>query len=492
MARAACYRAPVRRFVLGLGLGLGLVAGLAGAVGPAEASPGEDGLVDGAVFAGVTSPHPGNVTANPAALLRLVPGLHLFVEGGLRLDRIAIDRREVDPATGATSPGARVSDSTLTGGGSAGFALTQANRLVAMAFAWRPDEATIARDATAYQSRGDRARRIDWLTLSGGFQLTGKLYFGLSGTLAGRHQRLQFARDTALEAGSDPLRGIGSDCGGQACGLENPAARETWDVDVAPTSLLSTDNLIYTVGLVFEAAHDLWIGVATERPWLLGALTMAGTARVTAAPRDGGAVHDGLATIAVRLPVVWRLGIRGRIRPGWDAIGELRLRQLDRVGGYDLHTLGGDLAAGDVPEWYPRPRGLSDAFGAWGGIEQVDDGRPVRFGAWLGADDGAVDAAHLSATSPWAAELSGSVGVQLRLSTRWVLQLGTQVRYQLPTSTGASAFDPRARIACVDSGYDRDLPACTPVRDGYGLPTAAGDYRRWSHLATVGLHLEVP
>lgn len=478
----------MRRLVLGLGL----LAGLAREVGPAQASPGEDDLTDGVVFAGITAPHPGNVTANPAALLRLVPGLHLFVHGAARLDRLAIDRQQVDPATGATNPGARVTDSTLGGGGSAGFALTQTDRLVAMAFAWRPDETTIDRDATAYQSRGDRARRIDWLTLAGGFRLTSKVYFGLSGTLAGRHQRLRFARDTALEAGSDPLRGIGSDCGGAACGLENPAARERWDVEVAPTSLLSTDNLVYSVGLVVEAAHDLWIGLATERPWLLGSLTMAGTAVVTAAPRDGGTVRAGLATIAIRLPVVWRLGIRGRIRPGWDALGEVRLRQLDRVGAYDLHTLGGDLAGGDVPEWYPRPRGLSDAFAAWAGLEQVDDGRPVRLGFWLGADDGATDAAHLSATSPWAAELAGSVGVQVRVGPRWVLQFGTQIRYQVPTATGASAFDPRARIACVDSGYDRELPACAPVRDGYGLPTASGDYRRWSHVATVALRIDVP
>jgi hypothetical protein len=475
---------------------LAIVVGLAGAatgltaVRRADGSPGEDDLIDGAVFAGATSPHPGNVTGNPAALLRLTPGVHLFVHGSLRVDDVEIDRQRVAP-DGSTSAGPRVSDSMLSGGGVGGFALAQANRLVALSFGWRPDEDTIARDAAAYQSKGDRGRRIDWLTIAGGFRLTGRLYFGLSGTLAGRRQRLGFARDSALEAGSDPTRGIASDCGGAPCGFENPLAREEWQVDVEPRTILSTDNLVYTVGVLIEARKDLWIGIASERPWQLGPLPMEGRVQVTSAPRDGGVVRTGLAEVAVRLPVVWRLGVRGRIRPGWDAIGELRLRRLSRVGGYDLHTLGGDLHLSDLPEWYPRPRGLTDAYAAWAGLEQLDDGRVARFGAWLGADSGAADARTLSSTSPWGAEVAGSLGLQLRLRTRWVLQLGGQLRYQLPTSTGASAFDPRARVECADSGYDRDLPACAIVRDGFGLPTAAGDYRRWSALASLGLRIEV-
>jgi hypothetical protein len=486
---AACYRPRVRLAALAALAG----AVLAGrpAVRRADASPGEDDLIDGAVFAGATAPHPGNVTGNPAALLRLTPGVHLFVHGSLRVDKVGIDRRTIDPDTGAAGPGPTVDDSVLSGGGVGGFALAQTNRLVALSFAWRPDERTIGRDATAFHSRGDLARRIDWLTIAGGFRLTGKLYLGLSGTLADRRQRLLFARDTALEAGVDPARGVGSDCGGAPCGFEHPAAREEWVIDVEPRTILSTDNLVYTVGVMLEARKDLWIGIATERPWQLGALTMAGAAQVTAAPRDGGAVRRGQADVSVRLPVVWRLGVRGRVLHGWDAIGEVRLRQLERTGVYDVHTLGGDLQAGAVPEWYPRRRGLIDALAAWGGLEQVDDGRVARVGAWLGADSGAADPTTMSATSPWGAELAGAFGLQLRLRGQWVLQLGAQARYQVPTTSGPSAFDPRARLECAASGYDRDLPACEVVREGYGLPTAAGDYRRWSGLASVGLRVEV-
>ncbi|HVV88654.1 MAG TPA: hypothetical protein VHE35_36670 [Kofleriaceae bacterium] len=477
--------------VLGLAGQLALAG--AGAIRAADASPGGDDELDGTVFGGSTAPTPANLTANPSALMRLPDGLHLFLHGSARLDRLGIDRTLIDPS-GATRAGPSVSDSVVSGGGGAAVAKVggRGHNVIAAGFRWHPDEATIDRDATAYQGQADRSRRIDWVTIAFGFQPVNRVYVALSGTLTGRREHLAFARDTALEAGSDPARGIGSDCGGAACGFENPAARESWSVDVEPDSILSTDNLMYSVGAMMEVTKDLWVAASTERPWQLGRLTMPGTVDVTAAPRDGGAVHSGQASVTLRLPVVWRIGVRGRVMRGWDAIGEVRLRRLDRIGVYGLHTLGGDLVRGDVPEWYPRPRALEDSYAAWGGLEQVDDGRVVRFGAWLGADSGATDDAALSATSPWGAELSASIGLQLRLRERWVVQLGTQVRYQPAVDTGTSAYDPLARVACVDSGYDRDLPACATVRDGYGLPTAAGTYRRWSPLATLSLRIEVP
>ena len=461
-----------------------LVAGAAVAHG----SPGEDDQLDGAVFAGVTAPHPGNIVGNPAALLRLPAGVHLFLDGALRFERLDIDRLQLDPATGAASPAGAVAASVPDGGGTAGVVWRRASTAFAASLGWRTADGTIDRDATAYQSKGDRARRLEG-TVSFSLNPLRWLDLGLSVGYAWQRRQLGFDRDTALEAGSDPTRGIGSDCGGVACGFEHPLARERWQLDVTPD--LFTDNLTYRIGVMAEPARNLWIALATERPWRLDASVYGGTATVTAAPRDGGAVRTGRASIGISQPVIWRLGVRGRIRPGWDALGELRLRQLDRVGGYALHTFGGDLAAGGVPEWYPRPRGLENAWAGWVGLEQVDDGRAARFGFGLGGDTGATRPAALSAMSPWAAEVGATAGAQIRLRPRWTLQLGGQVRYQLPTSTGASAYDPLDRVACVDSGYDRDLPACATVRAGYGLPTAAGDYRRTTLLANLGLRIQL-
>lgn len=456
--------------------------------GPAAASPGEDDDADGAPFAGVTAPHPSNTTANPAALFRLPPGTYLFFQGGLRLDRIAIDRRAVDPATGVLSPAPTVADSTLAPGGRvSGVWVSGSRLLLAGAVAWRPPEDTIDRTATGYLTAGDHATAVD-LTLAFSSRLHRKVLIGVSGTFSvWNRSRLRFARDTALEAAHDPARGIDSDCGGSPCGLENPQARQAWDVDVS-TDFLSTGR--YTVGVAVQPVADVWLGAALELPWRTGDIDRAGSVRITEAPRDGGGQLAGQATVTVRAPVVLRVGMRARLTPGWEAVAEGRYRWLDQVGPYDLHVSGPDLETADVPGWYPRPRGLSDALAAWAGFEQLDDGlRRARLGAWFGADGGAVDAAHLSPISPWSAELSAALAVQLRLGPRWSLQLGSSVRYQVPRTELAGAFDPLDRLACADSGYDRDLPACADVRAGYGLPTAAGDYRRWTHVANATLRI---
>ena len=465
----------------------GLVGPLAAGTGRASAEPGEDDLLDGVVFGGVTSPSPANITANPAALVRTPAGLHVFALGGLRLDRIAIDRVQLAPG-GATSAGPHVADSTVGGAGVVGFTINPGNPVASFIVGWQPEERSIDRDATAYQSRGDDGRIIE-VAAALSFRVTTWLEVGGSVGYANHHQHVGFARDTALEAGDDPARGVGSDCGGAACGFEHPLAREEWSLDVATTSAF--DDLLYSLGAIVRIADGVQLALATRRPWQLGLIPMDGTATITEAPRDGGVVRHGEATVAARLPEIWRVGLRGRARPGWDALLELRWRRLTRTGPYDVHTLGGDLAAADVPEWSTRPRGLTEAFAAWVGAEQVDDGRRIRLGAWLGADSGATTNAKLSAAAPFGPVVAGAVGLQLRLSPSWRLQVGGQVRYQPSTSTGTSAFDPQARRDCIASGYDRELPACTTVRDGYGLPTAAGDYQRWSGGATVGLRIKV-
>lgn len=483
-AGLSVYGAAVSALPRRLRRALGALA-IAASSTVAQASPADDPATDGQVFAGVTGADPANATTNPAALLRLTPGIHAFSFGTVALEQISIERR-LESTTGALSSGPTVDDTTLGGGVTLGFAVASPRRMGALLTSLRPPDETIDDDAVAYHTRGSRTRRIDWATLAGGFSLTSRLYLGLAGTLVDRHQRVSFARDTALDAGRDPARGVDSDCGGAACGLENPAARELWSVDVTPTSLLTTDNLIYTVGVMARLPSGVWAAVAVERPWRLGAFTMAGDATVVRAPRDGGATLRGEAVVIQHLPEVWRAGARGPVAPGWELAGEVRWRRTYRTDPVDVRVFGGELAGTDLPEWNLRPRGLDNAWAADLGLEPIDAGQRWRFGGKLGIDTGVVADDRLSARAPWGKQVTAALGAQLRLD-RWVLQLGYRFEAQLPTSADPSAFDPIARLDCVEADHDYDLPACATLRAGYATSGAAGTYGRFTHTARIAL-----
>ena len=456
---------------------------------PALAAPGDTPAVDGAVFAGVTGADPANITGNPAALVRLVPGTHGFVISTLAYDRVTIDRQAVDASTGALSPAGSVADATVGVGATLGVTFEfNGNRIAAMTSLRPPDE-TIDDPAVAYHTRGTRSRRIDYLSVAGGLRLTRWLYLGLSVAAGDRRDIVTFARDSALDAGTDPARGIGSDCGGTPCGLDDPAARELWHLDVTPDSLF--DQLRYSAGLLARLPAGVWLGLSVERPWQIGRIAEGGDVEITRAPRDGGGVIRGEAVLYRRAPQTFRLGGRGPIRRGWELLGELRLRLLERTDPIDLRVFGAELAAAAIPEITLRPTGMTDAVALEAGLEQPDRGQRWRTGFRLGYDTGAVPDARLSARAPWGEQVSASAGVQLRLDAI-TLQLGYRFDLMLPASTGAGAFSPLDRLACAAADYDYDLPACATVRAGYGTSTASGDYDRQSHTLRVALGFVIP
>jgi len=54
-----------------------------------------------------------------------------------------------------------------------------------------------------------------------------------------------------------------------------------------------------------------------------------------------------------------------------------------------------------------------------------------------------------------------------------------------------SAFDPRARVQCIDSGFDYATDACAATRNGYGINSADGSYQRWEHTFRVMLRRDL-
>lgn len=475
-----------------------VVAAITGS--PAAASPG-DAPWDGAVFAGPTSPHPANIIANPAPMLLATPGIHVFIGGVGTFDQLSIDRQLVDE-NGAFTDGPSIDGTTAGAGGNAGIMRAWPGGSIAFIASVPPPDETLAGEAAlGYHTRGSRTRRVDYGTLSAAYRLTSRISLGLAGTFSTRDTVLRFARDTALEAGRDPSRGIESDCGGMRCGLEHPLATELWTVTVASDRwnvfgvelpALTLDDLRFSAGGLVILPGDVLVGITYQRPWNLGRVERTGDTRVVSAPRDGGAVRVGEATLFVRQPQLVRLGARSRMRERWDLVGELRWRLLGRASYEDVRTYGGDLAAGGIPPIYARPRGLRDAIALELGVEEIDDGQVLRLGGRVGIDSGAVASDRLSARAPWGAQLTAGGGAQLRLGSRWVVQLTYNTGYQPSASSNPGAFDPVRLLDCIDSGYDVSLPACATVRAGYGAPTSAGTYARWSHVGRVSLALEIP
>jgi long-subunit fatty acid transport protein len=294
--------------------------------------------------------------------------------------------------------------------------------------------------------------------------------------------RLAFARDTALEAGT---AGLQSDCAGAPCGAENPEADQRYDVSVS-----SQFNIGFNVGLVVRVSESWYVGAGYVSPTSsFGRLLVEanGTVDVTPAPRDGGDPYSGQARVIYKLPQRVFLGARGPVLPRYDLVIGARFQHTARQDDYDLRMFGGDLDETDVPEWYPRFRGLNNVFGLELGIEGHDRER-VRLGGRWRIETGAVDGERLSPYQLYRLNTSLAGGVEWRPSPELALSLGYAFVYYLSGSASPSAFDPAARVACVDS--DHEFDQCDAAREGRGIATAEGDYSRLQHALSLGMRYD--
>ena len=458
----------------------------------ASASPFGDPAIERGVFAGSTSAHPWSLLLNPASLA-LTTGSHLHLTGVATIDRVAIDRRTVDPDTGELGDGPSVTATTWAPGGSfGGYTVSSSGRFAAgfRISLPNPEEMLDAGDALAYHAQGGRHREIVWAA-GGAYRWRG-LAFGASVQLVWSDVTLRFSRDTALDNGRDDVSG-GTGCDGAPCGLENPAAREDYRIDTRSTRLPSGANTVAaTLGVVARLAEGWWLGLAYHSPpGLFSSIETTGTARVTRAPRDGGETLEGEATLRFNLPQRFRAGVRGRITEGLDLVGELRWDQLSSFQQYDVRMYGLELDAAGVPEVLPRPRGMRDQLALQAGVEQVDTGQRFVLGGRLGAERGAVADERLSALNAYGAAVTADVGVQVRIAPSWILQLGYGVRWAPDSDTGRGAYDPIDRLECIDSGLDIDEPECRALREGYALPTASGTYGRVDNVFRLNLRWAV-
>jgi hypothetical protein len=460
-------------------------------------SPRNDPTQGRAVFTGAATPSPTSIEINPAALgIGAADVSEIYLAGTAVLERISIDPRDLDINTGALTPGDSVTGNLLSPGGMLAYVWHPAGRItLAVALHSSPAERFLEKEeALRYHTLGGSYRTYA-PSIATSFRLTGRVHAGIGLSIHTSFLRMKFARDTALAAGRDPARGIASDCNGTPCGVENPAATERYDVDVR-SDYIALDNVVGTLGVTVRLAKEMYLGVSYHTPPGLSIQNeLTGTVEVERAPRDGGETVTGAATVNLAQPASVDAELRARLPANLDAHVGLRWEHLARMQAYDVRSYGSKIAAAGIPEWQLRPRGFHESdwrtFAAWIGVEQIEQEFPLTLGARLGFETSSLPAERTSPTT--IAPTSGTldIGMQYRIYQDPEKKLAFQVSYGLqyfPTvDVTNSAFDPRAQLACEDSGFDYSTDACSSVRNGYAIPTAAGEYSRISQGLRIAL-----
>lgn len=460
--------------------------------GRAGASPLEDITEGGAVFTGPTAPHPTSLFINPSALSLAGQGWHLYLGSNLRLDRLSVDRYEIDADSGAVSAGASDAVITPTPGGMLAAWTSIGEKVHVGAAFHTPFAERFPEGDTAlgYHSLGGYSYQA-MVTAGGTYRLADWLGFGLTVSFSYSRFRYEFLRDTATEAGRTPGRGIDSDCGGEPCGFEHPLAAERYTIATSSVKSLldffDTNNFGIGLGLAYRVhgldgwwLHGSYVGPAG----VIKQIETRGSAVARLAPRDGTHSVRGDAEVTFRAPQSVWFGLRGPVMPGWDLVTSVRWQDMSRYNELDLRMRGGDLASAGVPEWYPRYRGLQDTVQGQVGLE-MDPAARVRLGGRVRLESGATRPRRASALGFDSANAALAVGAELRVGQHLVLHGGYDVTAFLPVDTERSAFDPEQRVACVQSDYD--FADCKALREGRALPTAAGDYGRLRHVISLGL-----
>ncbi|HUS33180.1 MAG TPA: hypothetical protein VMZ53_31980 [Kofleriaceae bacterium] len=459
----------------------------------AHASPRSDPTIGRTVFTGATVQHPTSIELNPAAL-GVGAKNEIYIAALAAVDQFKIDHR------GVTTTG-HVSDTTLSPGGTlAGLWHTGTDGKITLAGQFRsaPAERFLeSHDPLQYSILGGY-HRTGSADIAASFRITNRWYFGIGLSAQISWLRLRYARDTALEAGRDPARGIDSDCEGSPCGIENASATEVYDVDVN-TGILSASNVIgATIGTLVKLPRDIWLGASYHLPPGLAVQnTLTGTIAVERAPRDGGNTITGASTVYLSQPASVDVEVRKLLVSDIDLHIGGRWEDLSRMSTYDVRAFGSTFAAQGIPEWMPRARGFHDSYALWGGIEQVETGQFVRGGGRIGFETSTIPDERTTAWTIQPASLTLDGGVQVLLvdrgvgHARWLLQLTYGLQYFPTVSVDNSEFDPNSRLTCYDSGFDYSTAACNETRKGYGLPTANGDYSRIEHAFRLGLRYEL-
>ena len=143
------------------------------------------------------------------------------------------------------------------------------------------------------------------------------------------------------------------------------------------------------------------------------------------------------------------------------------------------------------PSGPQRPRGFHESFAMWAGVEQVETHTSERLRVRRARR--LRDRRRSTTTGPSPLTIAPTsftldIGAQIRLAPSSCVQLTYGLQYFPPVHVTDSAFDPRDRLDVHrHRASTTRRAACAAVRNGYAIPTAAGDYDRIAARAAARL-----
>jgi hypothetical protein len=504
------------------------------------AAPLMDSRVGGLSLVGPASRHPASGFYNPAAL-QLNWGNYVFVDGTLRVTTGSARRRQVDRATGdpladafdpaqdilqlfpqlfvglgsnlgtehlmvslsACTPVAQRLDMTSDGMGLADSTTG----------ALRPrseeDRRRVLQNLFDPQVQGShRYQVVDltlyhmYLTLAASYRLFDYLTFGVSLSYVYGFLDLAVARDAALAGGTSFDTSAGEaaaldNCGkGIPCGYENDLAAE------AVHARGDSHGIAFSVGLLLQPHPDVDLGAAyvsevfgvggDDVPAKGDAWVLRSQAALDNWSASGTIYRDqtGRATVTYVVPDRVNVGITWRAT-GWLGLnGQFRWLHLSRHDALTIQLTGSEFREQPaMPDRIVHHRGLQDVFetqlGASFGLGSIVELQTAAMLETAGVAQGVVTAATIDAL-----KVDAFVAINLRLGRHFTLRAGYGIVAMPGIDVQSSDFSPSLMVECVDNRYNVGLPACQKSGQGFGLPSAAGEYSMFVHRASVGLSFD--
>jgi long-subunit fatty acid transport protein len=487
-------------------VGFAAALALLAAGGRAAAAPLDEPFVGGLSFTGPTAGNLGAVYWNPAAL-GLVRGFQLMVAGAGRLSTVDVDRAPINPDTGApggTQPtgSAQARDLTWpqTLGPQSMFALSTdfgGDRFTIAFATYMPYLQRITfplspamDEPTRYQTLALDLRNLV-LAPALSIRFGDDLRIGVAPGFLFSTGRVSFAQD------------LGGDCGGVACGVENPSAAARYDVMSGHG--FGDAKFAVTLGAgIYYRRRWLEIGVAYQsRPFggdVDGVEVAGQRTTVTLPPRDpmGGGMlltcplgqippagHSDrcvFGDVAYKLPDVWIGGATWRLGQGLELSAMVRWIWLSVHDRIDIRLSGPTLDANghDLPQHIVLHRGFQDVWDTRLRVSYWWRER-IRVGAMMRFETSAVQNGSVNAAAVDGFKIQPVGLIEVRILKQLWLGGGYGVTFMRTVDVANSAFKPEYARDCAASGNNLATEACQQQLAGRARPTAAGQYAARTH-----------